>query len=104
MLCQRPVAGFAKHPGVLSGAFFLKNFAVTRLTRAVTCKGHGLGGNLSNSIAPIVSILTEATGNKMGTQKQEEGNPGQEDCRYSQKVLGIFKVFHNSIGSRLKIF
>ncbi len=83
MLRQRPMAGLAGHPGVFPGFLVLKNVAVARLTRAMACEGHGLGCDLSNGVAAIVSILTKAAGNELRTQNQEQRNPHQKDPCYS---------------------
>jgi len=98
VLRERPVASLAGHPGVLPGLFFLKNVRVTRLARAMACEGHLLGRDLGNGIAAIMSILTKAAGNKVGTQNREHSNRDQEDRRYSEKVLGILEVLHSSTG------
>ena len=78
MLGQCSMACLTVHMRMLAFALHIKHVGVACLTGLMTCKRHRAGCNLSDCIAAIVPVLTEALRNHV-TSNHEKDDEGQNE-------------------------
>lgn len=98
---QRPVASFAAHVGVLAIFFLFKDVGMAGFTGLMPSEIHGTGGDVHQSVAPIMPILPEALGNEKAPEHQEQHRAGDEDACQAKKMSCILKGIHGVLTQRI---
>jgi hypothetical protein len=78
------MAGFAIHPGMLAGLFQIQNIDVTAFAGLVSGKSYGVVRYVSDGIAAVVPVLTEAFWNDETPDDQKCHGPHGKDGRQSK--------------------
>jgi hypothetical protein len=104
VLGKRTVTGFTIYMRVLSGGLHGDNVAVAVFTGGVPGVNGLPCGNLSESVAAIMSVLAEAARNKISAESDEDENACYEDNGKTEQMLRVFESCHpefchpNSLG------
>lgn len=86
---QRTVASLAIHMRVLAGLFLFEDIRMAAFASLVPGKLNRPGGNIRDSIAAIMPILSKTPGDQIPAHGEEEQEANQKDSRESQKMAGI---------------
>lgn len=84
MLGKRSMARLAVHVRVLAFALHIEYVAVAGLARLVTGKLHGTRGYLTDRIAAIVAVLSEAFRNHVTSDYKKDNEGEDEEPRESE--------------------
>jgi hypothetical protein len=81
MFCQRSVARLAVDVGMLATLLFFQDIRVAVLAGLVAGELHRTGGDFSDGVSAVVSVLTEALRYERRSDSQKHQYPGDEYSR-----------------------
>lgn len=84
VLCQRPVARLAIHVRMLALALHIEHVAMAGFAGLMTGKLHRTGRNLTDRIAAIVAVLSEAFGNHVTSDDKKDNEGENKEPRESE--------------------
>ena len=91
MFCLGTVAGFAGHDYVLPQLLLIRHIGVAAFTYFMASVCDGTRGDLSNRVAPIMSVLSETLRDYCGPNRDENAHQNNYDGGKPDQMLSIFE-------------
>ena len=87
------VAGFARNVGVPVELLLADDVGVARFAGLVTGEGRGAGGDLSDGVAAVMTVLAEAFGNDRAAQDNEQQQRQQHHGGEADEMFDVLEHF-----------